>query len=83
MTSTDPISEVSRYAADPDNAPLWYVNIKSVEWVTLPPAQVGSRLTFVAHFLGRRLPYTYELVESKRKVSITAASAAGCCFRWG
>ena len=57
-----PISEVSRSAADPANAPLWYVNITSVEWVTPPPAQVGSRIPFVAHFLRRRLAYTYEIV---------------------
>jgi uncharacterized membrane protein len=72
-----PVSEVSRYAADPDNAPLWYVNIKSVEWVTPPPAQVGSRVAFVAHFLGRRLTYTYELVEFIPGVRLVMRSSEG------
>ena len=57
-----PSSRVSEYAADPDHAPLWYENIKAVEWKTSPPVQVGSQIAFVAHFLGRRMAYTYEVV---------------------
>jgi uncharacterized membrane protein len=58
-----PVTEVSGYAADLSNAREWYANIESVRWETDPPVQVGSRASFVARFLGRRLEYTYEVVE--------------------
>ena len=67
--------EVSDFAGDPNNAPEWYVNIESVDWVTEPVPEIGSRVAFVAHFLGRRLAYTYEITElepGRRMVMRTA-----------
>ena len=56
-----PRASVAEFAASPDTAPRWYNNIESVEWKTEPPVSVGSRVAFVARFLGRRLAYTYEV----------------------
>jgi uncharacterized membrane protein len=58
-----PAGVVAAYAADPSNAPAWYRNITSVTWETGPPVQAGSRMTFTARFLRRRLAYTYEVTD--------------------
>ena len=62
ITIRRPRTEVARYAANPDNAPKWYVNIKSVEWRTEPEVRVGSKVAFVVKFLGRTIAYTYEII---------------------
>jgi len=72
-----PISAVASYAADPTNAPAWYANIDSVEWKTEPNVAVGSRVAFVARFLGRRLEYTYELAEYEASVRLVMRTAEG------
>ena len=72
-----PLDIVAAYAADPSHAPEWYANIKAVEWKTAPPLRVGSRMAFVAHFLGRRLAYTYEVVELVPEARLVMRTAEG------
>jgi hypothetical protein len=82
-----PVETVSSFTADPSNAPRWYENIKSAEWRTEPPVKVGSRFAFVAHFLGRRIAYTYEVVEFEPGRSLVMRTAEGpfpmeTSYRW-
>ena len=58
-----PRGQVADYSANPDNAPMWYVNIKEVQWKSSPTLALGSRIAFVATFLGQRLAYTYEIID--------------------
>ena len=72
-----PPERVAAYASDPDNATAWYQNIKSVEWWSSPPAEVGSQMAFVAEFLGRRIAYTYEIKELVRGQRMVMATSDG------
>jgi hypothetical protein len=72
-----PCGEVAAYAGDPTNAPQWYTNIASVTWRTSPPVAIGSTMDFVARFLGRRLAYTYEVVELEPERKLVMRTAQG------
>jgi uncharacterized protein YndB with AHSA1/START domain len=72
-----PVHDVARYAGDPSNAPEWYVNIDEVHWRSEPPFGPGSLVTFVARFLGRRLEYTYEVVEFEPGSRLVMRTAQG------
>ena len=72
-----PRTEVAGYSSDPDNATSWYKRIESVEWKTPKPLEVGSRIAFVARFLGGRLRYTYEVKEMVPGERFVMATAEG------
>jgi hypothetical protein len=72
-----PREVVAAYAGDPTNAPDWYANIASVSWQTPPPVAVGSRMDFEARFLGRRLSYTYEVVDLRPGEQLVMRTADG------
>jgi uncharacterized membrane protein len=72
-----PVDLVATFAGDPTNAPQWYANIRSVDWRTPPPVAVGSRMDFVAQFLGKRLAYTYEVVELEPGERLVMRTAEG------
>jgi uncharacterized protein YndB with AHSA1/START domain len=72
-----PCGDVAAYAGDPSRAPEWYAAIESVRWRTDPPLRVGSRVDFVARFLGRRLAYTYEIVEMVPAERLVMRTAQG------
>jgi uncharacterized membrane protein len=77
ITIARPRELVAAYAENPDNAPTWYHNIKSVRWLTAPPMAVGSRVAFVAKFLGRTLIYTYRITDWVPGETLVMATSEG------
>jgi hypothetical protein len=72
-----PRERTAAFACDLDRTADWYENIESVRWETPRPTAVGSRVTFVARFLGRRLSYTYEVLEYLPGERLVMATHAG------
>jgi len=72
-----PRAVVADYASDPDNATTWYLNIKRVEWRSGKPLQAGSRIAFMAKFLGRSIDYTYEIKELVPGERLVMATSEG------
>jgi hypothetical protein len=72
-----PRQVVAAYAADPDHARDWYANIDRVTWETDKPLTIGTRLAFVARFLGRTLSYTYEVIDFVPGEHLVMATAEG------
>ena len=72
-----PLEEVAAFASEPSNAPQWYLTIDSVTWKTERPLRVGSQVAFVATFLGRKLEYTFEIVDHAQDERLVMRTSEG------
>ena len=72
-----PREKVAAYAAEPMNAPEWYANIKSADWVRGTKPENGAQAAFRAQFLGRDLVYTYEMREYEPGKLLVMSTADG------
>lgn len=77
ITINAPVAMVSGYAANPINAPEWYINIHSAEWIGAASMAVGSRAAFKAKFLGKQLAYVYEIAEYEPGSKLVMRTADG------
>ena len=77
ITINKDIETVSAYASNPSNAPEWYDNIKKAEWKSDPEIKVGAQIAFIAHFLGKKLAYTYEIMELIPNSKLVMRTAQG------
>lgn len=53
------------------------VDVEVETTILQPPVAVGSRMEFVAQFLGRRLAYTYEVIELESERRLVMRTADG------
>lgn len=82
-----PRAEVAAYATNPDHAPVWYENVEAVAWKTEPPLTVGTKVVFTGQLLGRRLSFTYEVVEHDPETLLVMRAEEGpfpleTTYRW-
>ena len=55
--------DVTSYAMNPDNDPVWISGIVEAKMLTDPPLGRGTQVSRVARFLGKRIEYVLEVVD--------------------
>ena len=69
--------DVTRFAMNPDNDPVWISGIREVKMLTEPPLAQGTKVERVATFMGKRIEYVLEVVEYDPKALLAMRSVKG------
>ena len=72
ITIARPAAEVFDYISDFAKNPTWQNGMKSCEWITEPPLQVGSQYLQKAGFMGREINSTFEVLEHEPGARVKA-----------
>lgn len=76
VTIERPVEDVFAYLTDPEKLPEWQSTLVEIRKESEGPTAVGTRLTEVRRFLGRRMESTLEVTEyeQNRKWSLKTVS---------
>jgi uncharacterized membrane protein len=76
--------EVFAFVSEFRNNPRWQRGQRSCEWTSEPPLRVGSTYDQRAHFLGKDVVNSFEVIEHQpgRLVTFTSAGAAAGSRSW-
>jgi carbon monoxide dehydrogenase subunit G len=77
ITISRPIEEVFAYVSDFRNAAQWQAGVVEVRQTPEGPVRIGTQITFVRTFLGRKLEGTSEVVEYEPPTKHTFQSTSG------
>lgn len=77
LVINQPVEKVYAYLADVRNNPKWQVGILETRVETDGPATVGTKVTDVRSFIGRKIEVTYEVVEMVPNKLLSLKSISG------
>jgi uncharacterized membrane protein len=77
LVINQPVEKVYAYLADVRNNPKWQVGIQETRIDPDGPTMVGTKVTDVRSFIGRKLEFTYEVVEMVPNTVLSLKSLSG------
>ena len=77
-----PVDMVAAYAIDPSNAPEWYANIDSIEWLTEPKVETGAKVAFVARLPPPTARIQLRVHRGGHRMRGSSCAPRRDCFPW-
>lgn len=70
-------ADVSAFAMEPTNDPVWIGGIVQAKMLTEPPVGIGTTVERLATFMGKRIEYVLEVVDHESETRLVMRSVKG------